>query len=354
MALLFDKISKDDLKKLYLVDNLSCAQIAKRVGYKSKKSISLRLKMLGIEIKNNQKICENVSGQIIGNMLVLSLNCTKNKTSYWNCKCINCGKEHKLAKQSISKTKCCKKISKIKDLNNKTFGEIKVLSMVGFSHAGHAEWNCICNCGIEFVTRGYNLSRGNISDCGHSKTYIGKEFGHLLVIDRDYESIGNKNPRWICECKCGKIKSITQQQLVSGQTISCGCAKSYYEELLFGIIKKLYDENHTIERNKSFKWLFNEKTRCYQRIDIVVSKNNAPILFLEYDGQQHFMPVRFESISIEKAKEKLKYTKKQDKRKTRLIEKNKQDGIFVRFNYKEKITDEYVEEKLKNAGVLIP
>ena len=36
-----------------------------------------------------------------------------------------------------------------------------------------------------------------------------KKFGKLLVLERDLESAGNKNSRWICKCDCGNIKSIS-------------------------------------------------------------------------------------------------------------------------------------------------
>ncbi|BAQ14673.1 hypothetical protein CBB2_2563 [Clostridium botulinum] len=48
----------------------------------------------------------------------------------------------------------------------------------------------------------------------------GKKFGKLIVIERDYSS---KRTKWICKCKCGKIKSIQAGHLMSGSTTSCGC-----------------------------------------------------------------------------------------------------------------------------------
>lgn len=48
----------------------------------------------------------------------------------------------------------------------------------------------------------------------------GRKFGRLLVKERDFSS---KRTKWICECKCGKIKSIQSTHLLSGATTSCGC-----------------------------------------------------------------------------------------------------------------------------------
>ena len=53
-----------------------------------------------------------------------------------------------------------------------------------------------------------------------------REFGFLKVICRDkdhYTKSGNKYPKWICKCECGKIVSVFQSSLKSGQQKSCGC-----------------------------------------------------------------------------------------------------------------------------------
>lgn len=50
-----------------------------------------------------------------------------------------------------------------------------------------------------------------------------KIFGRLTVLKRDISKIGNwQGSFWICECSCGKIKSISRGSLKKG-TISCGC-----------------------------------------------------------------------------------------------------------------------------------
>ena len=63
----------------------------------------------------------------------------------------------------------------------------------------------------------------------YKKDLIGKVFGKLKVIDFAYtKPCGVKNPRsttfWLCECECGNKKIISRPALISGLTISCGCA----------------------------------------------------------------------------------------------------------------------------------
>lgn len=48
----------------------------------------------------------------------------------------------------------------------------------------------------------------------------GKKFNHLKVIERDLTA---KRTKWICQCDCGRIKSIDACHLKSGATTSCGC-----------------------------------------------------------------------------------------------------------------------------------
>ena len=55
----------------------------------------------------------------------------------------------------------------------------------------------------------------------------GRQFGRLTVIERDedyiYPKSGKHAPKWLCECSCGRQKSIMAKSLTSGGTTSCGC-----------------------------------------------------------------------------------------------------------------------------------
>ena len=69
-----------------------------------------------------------------------------------------------------------------------------------------------------------------------------REFGFLKVIGRDkdhYTKSGNKYPKWLCQCECGKIVSAFQTSLKAGQQKSCGCkhhiaCKKYNEYSICG------------------------------------------------------------------------------------------------------------------------
>jgi len=57
------------------------------------------------------------------------------------------------------------------------------------------------------------------------------------------------------------------------------------------------------------------------------------ILSKEFDGRQHFEPVTFGGVSIERAKENLKSQKKRDKVKDRFCKNN--NICLIRISYKE-------------------
>lgn len=50
----------------------------------------------------------------------------------------------------------------------------------------------------------------------------GKTYGLLTVVGRDLTDL-RKDPRWICRCQCGTVKSLFGIQLKAGKTTSCGC-----------------------------------------------------------------------------------------------------------------------------------
>lgn len=74
------------------------------------------------------------------------------------------------------------------------------------------------------------MSENHKKDVGHNSkvNLIGESFGRLLVIAEGKPVIRvNKKKRrtWVCLCSCGVIKTIAQTNLVSGNSLSCGCRK---------------------------------------------------------------------------------------------------------------------------------
>ena len=58
---------------------------------------------------------------------------------------------------------------------------------------------------------------------GKAINLIGKKFGRLTVIKREYPNDKWRHTRWLCKCECGMEKIILGDDLKSGKTRSCGC-----------------------------------------------------------------------------------------------------------------------------------
>ena len=61
----------------------------------------------------------------------------------------------------------------------------------------------------------------------YTKDLENKTFGYLKVLHVDSERPKDGRRNWICKCTaCGKIVSIPRQKLISGDSKSCGCMMS--------------------------------------------------------------------------------------------------------------------------------
>ena len=52
----------------------------------------------------------------------------------------------------------------------------------------------------------------------------GQVFGRLLVMARDFTSKSGKS-KWLCECGCGNVTSVSASNLTTGKQKSCGCLR---------------------------------------------------------------------------------------------------------------------------------
>ena len=53
-----------------------------------------------------------------------------------------------------------------------------------------------------------------------------QKFGRLTVLYKDNNRKSNCGSYWICQCDCGKIKSIKSSSLRRGEIQSCGCLRN--------------------------------------------------------------------------------------------------------------------------------
>ena len=118
-------------------------------------------------------------------------------------------------------------MSRFKDLTGQTFGRLTVKKLEGKGSNGRCYWLCQCNCGKQKTVCTRELQNGKTSSCGCLKAerlinLVGQKFGRLTVLSR-VENNTQGATRWLCKCECGNTSFPTSISLRFGGTISCGC-----------------------------------------------------------------------------------------------------------------------------------
>ena len=147
--------------------------------------------------------------------------------------------------------------------------------------------------------------------------------------------------------QCHRQWDISYHNLMTGNRWCPYCKTSYEQDKLMHMIADIFNAE-CVRQFKGFDWL---KDKRRMEIDIWLPSIK---LGIEYDGPHHYIAIIY-SGDKERAEKKLKDRKRKDRLKTRLIKKHPQDvQYFLRFNYKEPLTKEYVVNKLKKYKVPLP
>lgn len=211
---------------------------------------------------------------------------------------------------------------------------VKVLSYYK-TIKGEAYWNCECPiCHQIWQVRGSHLNEPYpISKCKvcsslsnlknvekpFYKDISNQKFGKLITVIEKTKRIG-KTYLWKCWCDCGNICEKELQYLLNGDTKSCGCLSSSYNE---DNIKKILIKNDIpFEQEKILFQSF--------RFDFYV--NNQYII--EYDGKQHFIQ--------SKGREPLKDIRKKDLQKNLFCFINNIPLIRIPYNKEYTVQDLYL------------
>lgn len=158
--------------------------------------------------------------------------------------------------------------------------------------------------------------------------------------------------RW--RCKNGHCWSATLFSIKNMNSWCPECRVFKAQSELARIVEILLN-SRVVQNYRKFEWLRVNKIGSAMEIDIYVPELKIAI---EYDGEQHFRPVRWYSgISLKEAKYNLKIQMHKDVIKNKLIYKHiKKSGqdikYFIRFDYKENITPEYVQKKFQQLKIL--
>jgi len=142
------------------------------------------------------------------------------------------------------------------DLTNRRFGNLTVLKRANEDNPRSDSWLCLCDCGNTKITTSNSLLSGRRKSCGcgykpQRKDYVGKRFNKLTVLS--YEEKRNGFHFWRCQCDCGNIVSVSQNNLQSGHSKSCGCLSD-------PVSTRHYFEGTCIETIRNYKKLPSNNT----------------------------------------------------------------------------------------------
>lgn len=190
-------------------------------------------------------------------------------------------------------------MGKALDLTNQNFGRLIALYKAP-SKNKKSYWHCKCQCGEEKDIRTDQLVSGKIRSCGCLKkeldiqkailagvnngiNLIDQTFGYLQPIEKTTKR-NRGHIVWRCKClNCGSDNyEISSLYLKRGDTISCGCInRSNGEEKIYSLLK---ENNIKFEEQKTFKNCLYPDTRRPARFDFYIDNR----YLLEFDGSQHY------------------------------------------------------------------
>lgn len=163
-------------------------------------------------------------------------------------------------------------MSKLNNLVGQRFGSLVVISRAGINKEGRATWKCECDCGNMVVVLGRNLLRGNTKSCGckahHIKSLVGEKFGRVTVLSFagcKKDSKGRSAAYWNCVCDCGKKFTTRGNCLTQGNTLSCGCLnreKTIARQTKHGLYSRA-----SKKENQLYRVWEHMKRRCYNPND---------------------------------------------------------------------------------------
>lgn len=126
-------------------------------------------------------------------------------------------------------------MSTAKDVTGNVYGALTAIKISGKDNYGRNKWLFKCQCGNEVQSSLNNVLTGNTKSCGclKHKPYRridlkDKRFGRLVVLE--YSKTINGKATWKCKCDCGNEIIATYLSLSRNKTKSCGCLQNEFRK----------------------------------------------------------------------------------------------------------------------------
>lgn len=261
---------------------------------------------------------EDLTGKVFGFIKVIDrapsvLKGNGKMRTMWNCICLICGREFTMSASLLKSGKqiscgclgnLLKSKSKLNDYTGKQVGRLSVKKRIEDyikpSGGKEAQWLCICICEQECIKTSTYLRTSPCPSCGcwkseitselKSKDLVGQVFGEILVLKRLYTRKtkgGNPKIIYLAKClNCGTVFEVAAGNLLSGNTRSCGCVKSFGE---LETRKELQKRKIKYKTQYTFKDLYVTSPDYPLEFDFGILDKNGNLEFLiEYQGKQHY------------------------------------------------------------------
>jgi len=186
---------------------------------------------------------KNLTGERFGALTALEPT-TKRDDRYigWRCRCDSGTTGYASSKRLIRGTiqSCgCSTVGKrsrgkpAEDIAGQRFGMLVAVRRMP-SEKARTMWLCKCDCGGEKIAEKQALKNGRVRSCGclrqralgaPYKDIAGQTFGRLTAIEPTKRRDCKGSVYWRCKCSCGNEAEVTEDSLINGNTVSCGCRR---------------------------------------------------------------------------------------------------------------------------------
>lgn len=232
-----------------------------------------------------------------------------------------------------TENKCCKKCSGINDFSIEdvkrfieTNSKCKLIS--NKYENMQKPLRVLCECGIEFHPSFAMFKFQNKRQCNNCGYAITGSKNSLSYEDvkSNVEKMGvklisniykNNSEKMIFKCSCGEVFTRSYYEVSQGVARCLKCSRSKGEMKVMNYLDKL---NITYELQKQYNDCRGEHKPLL--FDFKIDLNNNYYILLEYDGEQHYKPVKFNGTSDKNADWIYNRTLRYDQIKNEYCKKN--------------------------------
>lgn len=80
----------------------------------------------------------------------------------------------------------------------------------------------------------------------------GQRYGRYVAVEPDDRRRGKWRTHWICRCDCGRMSSVSVQNLRSGNSKSCGCARP--KPSAYGTMRRVVSMRRHSAKKRGLEW----------------------------------------------------------------------------------------------------